>query len=47
MNLWTTMDYQPELAFDATKIFSVFKALYEELNWKFTGMYFIISRVQF
>ncbi|KAJ7655130.1 hypothetical protein DFH06DRAFT_491600 [Mycena polygramma] len=37
MNLWTTMDYQPELAFDATKIFSVFKALYEELNWKFTA----------
>ncbi|KAJ6574791.1 hypothetical protein B0H19DRAFT_1254444 [Mycena capillaripes] len=37
MNLWTTMDYQPELAFDATKIFSVFKSLYEELNWKFTA----------
>ncbi|KAF7339921.1 Membrane protein [Mycena venus] len=37
MNLWATMDYQPELAFDATKIFSVFKALYEELNWKFTA----------
>ncbi|KAJ7275353.1 hypothetical protein B0H12DRAFT_1086888 [Mycena haematopus] len=37
INLWTTMDYQPELAFDATKIFSVFKAFYEELNWKFTA----------
>ncbi|KAJ7462702.1 hypothetical protein B0H11DRAFT_2310714 [Mycena galericulata] len=35
MNLWTTMDYDPELAFDTTKIFSVFKAFYEELNWKF------------
>ncbi|KAJ7783436.1 hypothetical protein DFH07DRAFT_995453, partial [Mycena maculata] len=37
MNLWTTMDYDPELAFDITKIFSVFKAFYEELNWKFTA----------
>ncbi|KAJ7785985.1 hypothetical protein B0H16DRAFT_1488812 [Mycena metata] len=37
MNLWETMDYQPELAFDATKLFSVFKGLYEELNWKFSA----------
>lgn len=31
------MDYQPELAFDATKILSFFRAFYEELNWKFSG----------
>ncbi|KAJ7042558.1 hypothetical protein C8F04DRAFT_1076309 [Mycena alexandri] len=37
MNLWETMDYQPELAFDATRLFSVFKGLYEELNWKFSA----------
>ncbi|KAK7064490.1 membrane protein [Favolaschia claudopus] len=37
MNLWTNMDFQPELAFDATKIFSIFTALYEALNWKFTA----------
>jgi hypothetical protein len=38
------MDFQPELAFDATKILSVFKALYEELNWKFTGIYSFFDR---
>ncbi|KAJ7456675.1 hypothetical protein FB451DRAFT_613190 [Mycena latifolia] len=37
MTIWTTMDYDPELAFDATKIFSLFKAFYEELNWKFSA----------
>ncbi|KAJ7225820.1 hypothetical protein GGX14DRAFT_422501 [Mycena pura] len=37
MNLWATMDFQPELAFDATKILSIFKAFYQELNWKFTA----------
>ncbi|KAJ7169566.1 hypothetical protein C8R46DRAFT_1162360 [Mycena filopes] len=37
LNLWETMDYQPELAFDATKLFTVFKGLYQELNWKFTA----------
>ncbi|KAJ7666434.1 hypothetical protein B0H17DRAFT_1162542 [Mycena rosella] len=36
MNLWTTLDYDSELAFDATKRFSLFKAFYEELNWKFS-----------
>ncbi|KAJ6627245.1 hypothetical protein B0H10DRAFT_1941394 [Mycena sp. CBHHK59/15] len=37
MKLWATMEYEPELAFDATKIFTVFKAFYEELDWKFTA----------
>nr|GAT49743.1 membrane protein [Mycena chlorophos] len=36
MKLWTTIDFQPELTFDATKILSIFKAFYQELNWKFT-----------
>lgn len=39
MKLWDQLDYEPELAFDSTKIFSVFKSFYESLNWKFTGMY--------
>ncbi|KAF8213398.1 hypothetical protein K438DRAFT_1902498 [Mycena galopus ATCC 62051] len=47
MTLWTTMDYQLELAFDATKIFAVFKGFYEELNWKFTGIFsFTVRRVR-
>ncbi|KAF7319927.1 Membrane protein [Mycena kentingensis (nom. inval.)] len=37
MELWETMDFQPELTFDATKILSIFKAFYQELNWKFTA----------
>ncbi|KAJ6615943.1 hypothetical protein B0H10DRAFT_2190770, partial [Mycena sp. CBHHK59/15] len=37
INLWANMDYEPELAFDATKIFSIFKAFYEELNLKFAA----------
>ncbi|KAJ7130046.1 hypothetical protein C8R43DRAFT_1025561 [Mycena crocata] len=37
IHLWTTLDYEPELAFDTTKIFSIFKAFYEGLNWKFTA----------
>ncbi|KAJ7071321.1 hypothetical protein C8F01DRAFT_1216892 [Mycena amicta] len=37
MELWLTMDFQTELTFDATKILSIFKAFYQELNWKFTA----------
>ncbi|KAF7306649.1 Membrane protein [Mycena indigotica] len=37
MQLWLTMDFQPELTFDATKILSIFKAFFQELNWKFTS----------
>ncbi|CAK5265273.1 unnamed protein product [Mycena citricolor] len=37
MELWTQLDFQPELAFDATKYLSIFKSFYRELNWKFLG----------
>ncbi|KAJ7102239.1 hypothetical protein B0H15DRAFT_813790 [Mycena belliarum] len=37
MKIWTNMDYDPELAFDATKTLTLFKAVFEELNWKFTA----------
>ncbi|KAJ7630634.1 hypothetical protein FB45DRAFT_1027837 [Roridomyces roridus] len=37
MNIWMDLDYQPELAFDTTKLLSVLKGFAETINWKFTA----------
>lgn len=41
VDIWTTMDYNPELAFDTTKLLSVLKGFSETLNWKFNGTQFL------
>lgn len=32
-----TMDFNGEMSFEAVKTLSLFRALYEELNWKFSA----------
>jgi len=37
MDEFRSMDYNGEMSFDAVKILSLFRAFYEELNWKFSA----------
>lgn len=37
MNAFHTMDFNGESSFDALKVLSLFTAVYEELNWKFSA----------